>query len=58
MTYAIHSLHAPPVLWHNNSYTLDGRMPILAKEPLFVADSLEEVERWREDAIGRVRAAP
>lgn len=58
MTYAIHSLFSPAVLWHNNSYTLDGRTPIIGKEPLFVADSLEEVERWREGAIGRVRAAP
>ena len=51
MTFAVHSLHAPPVeIDERNRYSLtEGRDWIQGSEPIHTADTKEEAEQWQAE---------
>lgn len=54
MSWAIHSLHAPPVQTDDQGrYSLNGRDWIKAGVPIHTAETREEAEQWQAENIAR-----
>lgn len=50
MSWAIHSLHAPPVQTDDQGrYSLNGRDWIKAGIPIHTAETREEAEQWQAE---------
>lgn len=55
MSWAVHSLHAPSVEINEQGEMKHGKDTIPLPEPLFVAETRDEAETWRNTRLSQTR---